>query len=165
MMLVSKKSHQNLSDYIQFLFKKRLEFNKERGLFLVKIWEIQVIIYIYIWLCSLILRRESLIQRAILVSQGGLMGVTCLHCRGGWSQHLYILLSMRYKRGFISWPLTTAVWSATRVIRFGARGFPSWERWFINPFYVYSCWYLKCIFMNNLVRLNFIWFDKFYCTD
>ena len=35
-MIVSEKSHQNLSDYIQFLFKKRFEVDKKKGLFLVK---------------------------------------------------------------------------------------------------------------------------------
>ena len=34
-MIVSEKSHNNISDYIQLLFKKRFEFNK-KGLFLVK---------------------------------------------------------------------------------------------------------------------------------
>ena len=44
-MIVSEKSHQNLSDYTQFIFKKRFEFNiKKKELFLVKEWEIQVII-------------------------------------------------------------------------------------------------------------------------
>ena len=44
-MIVSEKSHQNLSAvYIQFLFRKRFEFNKELRLFLEKKREIQVII-------------------------------------------------------------------------------------------------------------------------
>ena len=39
MMIVSGKSHQNLSDNIQFLRKKKL-FNNKRGLFLMKKLEI-----------------------------------------------------------------------------------------------------------------------------
>ena len=35
-MIVSEKLHQNQLEYIQFLFKKRIEFNKKKGLFLVK---------------------------------------------------------------------------------------------------------------------------------
>ena len=35
-MIVSEKSHQNLSDSIQFLFKKDLNSMKRKGLFLVK---------------------------------------------------------------------------------------------------------------------------------
>ena len=31
-MIVSEKSHQNLSGYIQFLFKKIFEFNKKEGI-------------------------------------------------------------------------------------------------------------------------------------
>ena len=33
---IEKKSHQNLSNHIQFLFNKRFELNKKKGLFLVK---------------------------------------------------------------------------------------------------------------------------------
>ena len=47
-MIVSEKSHQNLTDYIQFLFKKRYGFNINK-LFLMKKSEIQVIISM-IWL-------------------------------------------------------------------------------------------------------------------
>ena len=43
-MIASKISHQNLSDYIPFLFKKRFQFNKKRKLFLVKKLKIQIII-------------------------------------------------------------------------------------------------------------------------
>ena len=43
-MIVSEKSHQNLSDNIQFLFKKKIEFIKKQEWFLVKKLEIQVII-------------------------------------------------------------------------------------------------------------------------
>ena len=32
MMFVSEKSHQNLSDFIQFLFKRRFELNKKKGI-------------------------------------------------------------------------------------------------------------------------------------
>ena len=44
-MIVSKKSHQNLSDYIQqFLFKKRFKVDKKQ-IFLDENWEIQVIAF------------------------------------------------------------------------------------------------------------------------
>ena len=33
-MIVSEKSHQNLSEYIQFLFRKIFKFDKKVGLFL-----------------------------------------------------------------------------------------------------------------------------------
>ena len=46
-MIVLKKSHQNLSDYMQFLFKKRrFELNKKWDFCLVKKLEIQEIIAI-----------------------------------------------------------------------------------------------------------------------
>ena len=44
-MIVSEKWHQNLYDYIQFLFKKRFKVDKNR-LFLVKKWDIQIIIFV-----------------------------------------------------------------------------------------------------------------------
>ena len=43
LMIVSEKSYQNPSDYIHFLLKKLYTFKNNR-LFLVKKWEIQVII-------------------------------------------------------------------------------------------------------------------------
>ena len=43
MMIVSKKFHQNLSNYIQFLFKKRFEFNKTMDYFWRKKLKIQII--------------------------------------------------------------------------------------------------------------------------
>ena len=43
-MIASKNSHQNLSDCIQFLFKKGFEFDFKKRLFLVKKWAIQVIL-------------------------------------------------------------------------------------------------------------------------
>ena len=45
-MIVSEKSHQNLSDYNQFLFKIWFTHNIKKWLFLVKKWEIQVIVTI-----------------------------------------------------------------------------------------------------------------------
>ena len=45
-MVVSEKWHQNPLDFIQLLLKKRFELYKKKGLFLVKQWEIQVIITI-----------------------------------------------------------------------------------------------------------------------
>ena len=45
-MIESEKSHQNLSDYNQLLFKKRFEINKKLFYFLVKKWAIQVIVFI-----------------------------------------------------------------------------------------------------------------------
>ena len=36
-MIVSEKSHQDLSDYIQFLFKKIVKFNKKRIIFSEKV--------------------------------------------------------------------------------------------------------------------------------
>ena len=35
-MIASEKSHQNLSEDIKFIFKKRFELNKKKRLFLVK---------------------------------------------------------------------------------------------------------------------------------
>ena len=43
-MTASEKSHQNLSDYNQFLFKKRFQDNKDR-FFLIKKLEIQIIVF------------------------------------------------------------------------------------------------------------------------
>ena len=43
-MIVSEKSHQNLSDYFQLFLNKRFEFNIKKRLILVKKLEIQVII-------------------------------------------------------------------------------------------------------------------------
>ena len=42
-MIASDEPQQNLSDYNQFLFKKRFD-NKKNIFFLVKNWEIQVIV-------------------------------------------------------------------------------------------------------------------------
>jgi len=53
-MIVSENSsHQNLSDYIQFLFKKKIGSDKKKGLFLVKKGEIQVIITVIMLIPSL----------------------------------------------------------------------------------------------------------------
>ena len=45
-MIESEKSHQNISDYIQILLKKRFELNNKKGLIIVKKGEISVIITI-----------------------------------------------------------------------------------------------------------------------
>ena len=45
MMILSEKSNQNISDWIQLSFNKIFEFSNKKGLFLVKNWEIQVILY------------------------------------------------------------------------------------------------------------------------
>ena len=63
-MIVTEKSHQNLSVYNQFLSTKKYLKLIIKGLFLVKKSVIPVIISN---LCSLVLRRGFLIQCAILV--------------------------------------------------------------------------------------------------
>ena len=50
-MTESEKSHQNILDYNQFLFKTRFEVNKKQ-IFLVKKLEIQVIVFMIIFTCS-----------------------------------------------------------------------------------------------------------------
>ena len=61
-MIVSEESYQNLSNYIKFLFKRRIEMNKNRINSSEKI-EIEVIISMSM---LLVLRRGYLIQCAIL---------------------------------------------------------------------------------------------------
>ena len=57
-MIVSEKSHQNLSDYFQLFLNKRFEFNIKKRLILVKKLEIQVIISMIMlthsskWICN-----------------------------------------------------------------------------------------------------------------
>ena len=62
-MIVSEKLHQNLRDYILFLFKKTFDFNKKKIISREKL-EIQVIITIIVLTCS---SKGFLIQAAVLV--------------------------------------------------------------------------------------------------
>ena len=62
-MIVSKKSHLNLSEYILILSQKLFNSIKN-GLFIVKKWEIQVT---YIWLRSPVFRKGFLIQTTVLI--------------------------------------------------------------------------------------------------
>ena len=70
-MIISEKSHQNLSDYNQFLFKKRFEFDKKQ-IFSSEKWEIQVIVFM------IMLTRSSKRSFNPMRYTGGIVHVACI---------------------------------------------------------------------------------------
>ena len=64
-MVVSEKSHQNPSEYIQFLFKIRFEFIKKVIIFSEKMRNSDE--HIYEYACSFVLRKGFIIQVVVLV--------------------------------------------------------------------------------------------------
>ena len=79
-MIVLKKSHQNLSDYIQFIFKKKFELNQKMNNFLWTKWKIQLI-----FISMIMLTRSSESQWC-----------KTHHWKGHIMNFQWLILSLRY---------------------------------------------------------------------